>query len=331
MYRIVLLLLLICSSSFAAHNVFVTKDGTKMRKSNSESSGIKNIIKKGVQVEMVEELGDWYKISYKGSTGYISKKNGLKIKVADKTTKPKTAAKPAKKKVDKKTKKENAEWSKFKIDDLGDVEKAYRKAQAGNDGAIVALVNGLENKDKKVRMKCENSLISIGQRSLKPLYKKTRSKIYLIKSNAVSIMGKIKSPKAVPYLERSIRDKSIEKEVIDALNMIGGADAKKALERYNKSLLMSAKMDSIKAYEEKKRKVSLKKLGLTYGDTKNNILDVAMKLVQYEKTNTPKTDKVYLEYKEAFSYLVKKYDNALGSNATSQLLKDNGYSKDILK
>lgn len=336
MKKIILLLLLLSNLTFAGYNIFIMKDGTEIKSSSSNSSSTLQKVKRGAQLEMVAIEGNWYKVSVGSKVGFVYKKNGMKIKVKDKPKSNTTKEIQPKKqtvapKQNKKMQKLNEEWRKFKIDNMRDVGKAYKQAQKGVDGALVPLVNALENSNKDIRIASENSLIDIGIRSIKPLSVKTRSKIYLIKSKAVEIMGKIKSPIAVPYLERVIKDKSIETEVISALNKIGGMESQDAINRYNKSKLMEAKMDSIKVYEESRQKNELSKLGLVYGETKNNILDVAIKLVQFKKTNTAIDNKEYKKYRETFSYLVKKYDNALGSGSALQLLKDNGYSKEILK
>jgi len=336
MKKIILLLMLLSNFTFAGYSIFIMKDGTEIKSMASKSSSTLQNAKRGDQLEMVDIEGNWYKVNIDGKVAFVYKKDGMKIKIKDK---PKSE--PAKKvlqkkqivapKQNKKMQRLNEEWRKFKIDNMRDVGKAYKKAQKGVDGALVPLVNALENSNKDIKIASENSLIDIGIRSIKPLSIKTRSKIYMIKSKAVEIMGKIKSPMAVPYLERVIKDKSIETEVISALNQIGGMEAQEAINRYNKSKLMEVKMDSIKAYEESRQKNELSKLGLVYGETKNNILDVAMKLVQFKKTNTAIDNKEYKKYREVFSYLIKKYDNALGSGSALQLLKDNGYSKEILK
>ncbi len=330
MKKILFLMLVLSQVANAGYNVFIMKDGTKIKSSASESASTVTEVKRGVQLEIIGEEGNWYKVS----NGFIYKKDGMKIKTSANSTKttPASASQPKKeeKKVDKKTQKLNKEWKAFEISSMGDVSKANEKAQEGIDGAIYPLVKALEHKKAEIRTEAENCLVNIGARSLKALAPKTKSKIYLVKAKAISIMGEIGSDEAVPYLERVIRDKSVEKDVVNALNSINGSEAKSAIARYNKSKIMAQKMDSIRAYQEEKDKARLSKLGLVYGDTKNNILDVAMKLAQFKKTNTPKTNPEYKEYREVFAYLVRDYDNKLGKGASEQLLKDNGYSKDVL-
>ena len=66
-------ILLLTIMSKAATKVKVTGDTLNIRKSPSTSAKVVAMLSKGVECELIEEDGDWYKIKYKTYTGYISK------------------------------------------------------------------------------------------------------------------------------------------------------------------------------------------------------------------------------------------------------------------
>ncbi len=60
-------------STAKAATVKVTGDTLNIRKSPSTNSDVIAMLFKGVECELLEEEGEWYKIKYKNYTGYISK------------------------------------------------------------------------------------------------------------------------------------------------------------------------------------------------------------------------------------------------------------------
>lgn len=66
-------ILLLAVSSKAATKVKVTGDVLNIRKGPSTSTKVVAMLFKGVECELLEEEGDWYKVKYKTYTGYVSK------------------------------------------------------------------------------------------------------------------------------------------------------------------------------------------------------------------------------------------------------------------
>ena len=69
----VISILLLAVSSKAATKVKVTGDVLNIRKGPSTSTKVVAMLSKGVECELLEEEGDWYKVKYKTYTGYVSK------------------------------------------------------------------------------------------------------------------------------------------------------------------------------------------------------------------------------------------------------------------
>ena len=70
----VILLLVSSVSVRATTTLKVTADTLNIRKSASTSATVLSQLSKGDICELIEEDGDWYKITYKSYTGYVSKK-----------------------------------------------------------------------------------------------------------------------------------------------------------------------------------------------------------------------------------------------------------------
>lgn len=69
----VISILLLAVSSKAATKVKVTGDVLNIRKGPSTSTKVVAMLSKGVECELLEEEGDWYKVKYKTYIGYVSK------------------------------------------------------------------------------------------------------------------------------------------------------------------------------------------------------------------------------------------------------------------
>jgi len=72
----VVLITIIAMSAYTlkveAATVEVTEDVLNLRKEASTSSKILTTLSKGTECEFIEEDGDWYKVKYKGYTGYVA-------------------------------------------------------------------------------------------------------------------------------------------------------------------------------------------------------------------------------------------------------------------
>lgn len=69
----VLSMLVITITSKAATTVKITGDTVNVRKGPSTDTKVVAMLSKGVECELLEEEGDWYKIQYKKYTGYVTK------------------------------------------------------------------------------------------------------------------------------------------------------------------------------------------------------------------------------------------------------------------
>lgn len=79
------------SKPFSKFTGYVTANVLNVRKGAGTKYYVLGTLKKGTSVNVVGESGDWYKISYKGSTAYVSKQYISKTKTsASATSKPKT-------------------------------------------------------------------------------------------------------------------------------------------------------------------------------------------------------------------------------------------------
>ena len=58
-------------TAFAAQTGTVSVDALRLRAEPSTSSATITYLHSGTQVDVLEELGEWYKISYNGTTGYV--------------------------------------------------------------------------------------------------------------------------------------------------------------------------------------------------------------------------------------------------------------------
>lgn len=63
---------LVATSVFAANTAKVTAETARMRSKASTDSSIVQLISMNEEVTIIEKSGEWYKIKYKGQTGYIS-------------------------------------------------------------------------------------------------------------------------------------------------------------------------------------------------------------------------------------------------------------------
>ena len=81
-------ILILTVNSKAATKVKVTGDTLNIRKGPSTSTKVIAMLSKGVECELLEEEGDWYKVKYKTYTGYVNKEY---VKVIGDTT---TTVKP---------------------------------------------------------------------------------------------------------------------------------------------------------------------------------------------------------------------------------------------
>ena len=85
----VISVLLLTINSKAATKVKVTGDTLNIRKGPSTSTKVVAMLSKGVECEVIEEDGDWYKIKYKTYTGYVSKEYVEVIEQDTKVEEPK--------------------------------------------------------------------------------------------------------------------------------------------------------------------------------------------------------------------------------------------------
>lgn len=60
-------------SANAATTIKVTADTLNIRKGPSTDTSVVAMLSKGVECEVLEEEGNWYKIKYQNYTGYVSK------------------------------------------------------------------------------------------------------------------------------------------------------------------------------------------------------------------------------------------------------------------
>lgn len=82
---IIIMFILIGSTVLATTGITNTSD-LNFREKASTSSNIIQKISKGSKVEILDTEGDWYKISYDGKTGYVSKQYVDEEKVSDNET-----------------------------------------------------------------------------------------------------------------------------------------------------------------------------------------------------------------------------------------------------
>ena len=62
-----------CVNTTNATTVTVNTSFLKMRQEASTSSEVVAMLSEGIECELIEESGDWYKVTYKSYTGYVSK------------------------------------------------------------------------------------------------------------------------------------------------------------------------------------------------------------------------------------------------------------------
>ncbi len=62
---------LLTVAAFAAESGTVNTNALRLRSEPSTTSPTLAYLNTGAQVEILEDLGDWYKVSYKDSTGYL--------------------------------------------------------------------------------------------------------------------------------------------------------------------------------------------------------------------------------------------------------------------
>lgn len=87
---ILLFLLFLFTKSYAATGT-ITTETIRLRKEASTNSTIVELISKGEKVEIISEEKDWYKVKYKGMSGYVSKEYvQVKGKIEDSNSKEET-------------------------------------------------------------------------------------------------------------------------------------------------------------------------------------------------------------------------------------------------
>ena len=62
---------LLTAAAFAAESGTVNTDALRFRSEPSTTAPTLAYLNTGAQVEILEDLGDWYKVSHNGSTGYL--------------------------------------------------------------------------------------------------------------------------------------------------------------------------------------------------------------------------------------------------------------------
>lgn len=73
MFLAIVSLIMYSTITKAATTITVATETLNLRKKASTSSDIIATLSEGVQCELIEESGDWYKVKYKTYTGYVSK------------------------------------------------------------------------------------------------------------------------------------------------------------------------------------------------------------------------------------------------------------------
>lgn len=148
-------ILLLAVSSKATTKVKVTGDVLNIRKGPSTSTKVVAMLSKGVECELLEEEGEWYKVKYKTYTGYISKEYAEIIGETNNTEEPKNTETNTDNKNDTDNTSKNEEnntTSDTNIDE--DVKVVYKKLKQDSELKILPLVysSNIESLKKNAEM-----------------------------------------------------------------------------------------------------------------------------------------------------------------------------------
>ena len=148
-------ILLLAVSSKATTKVKVTGDVLNIRKGPSTSTKVVAMLSKGVECELLEEEGDWYKVKYKTYTGYVSKEYAEIIGETNNTEEPKNTETNTDNKNDTDNTSKNEEnntTSDTNIDE--DVKVVYKKLKQDSELKILPLVysSNIESLKKNAEM-----------------------------------------------------------------------------------------------------------------------------------------------------------------------------------
>lgn len=148
-------ILLLAVSSKATTKVKVTGDVLNIRKGPSTSTKVVAMLSKGVECELLEEEGDWYKVKYKTYTGYVSKEYAEIIGETNNAEEPKTTDTNSDNKdnTDNSSKgEENNTTSNTNVDE--DVKVVYKKLKQDSELKLLPLVysSNIERLKKNAEM-----------------------------------------------------------------------------------------------------------------------------------------------------------------------------------
>lgn len=148
-------ILLLAVSSKATTKVKVTGDVLNIRKGPSTSTKVVAMLSKGVECELLEEEGDWYKVKYKTYTGYVSKEYAEIIGETNNTEEPKNTETNTdnKNNTDNTSKnEENNTTSDTNIDE--DVKVVYKKLKQDSELKLLPLIysSNIESLKKNAEM-----------------------------------------------------------------------------------------------------------------------------------------------------------------------------------
>lgn len=148
-------ILLLTVSSKATTKVKVTGDVLNIRKGPSTSTKVVAMLSKGVECELLEEEGDWYKVKYKTYTGYVSKEYAEIIGETNNVEEPKTTDtnSDSEDDTDNSSKsEENNTTSNTDVDE--DVKVVYKKLKQDSELKILPLVysSNIESLKKNAEM-----------------------------------------------------------------------------------------------------------------------------------------------------------------------------------
>ena len=148
-------ILLLAVSSKATTKVKVTGDVLNIRKGPSTSTKVVAMLSKGVECELLEEEGEWYKVKYKTYTGYVSKEYAEIIGETNNTEEPKNTETNTDNKNDTDNTSKNEEnntTSDTNIDE--DVKVVYKKLKQDSELKILPLVysSNIESLKKNAEM-----------------------------------------------------------------------------------------------------------------------------------------------------------------------------------
>lgn len=148
-------ILLLAVSSKATTKVKVTGDVLNIRKGPSTSTKVVAMLSKGVECELLEEEGDWYKVKYKTYTGYVSKEYAEIIGETNNTEEPKNTETNTDNKNDTDNTSKNEEnntTSDTNIDE--DAKVVYKKLKQDSELKLLPLVysSNIESLKKNAEM-----------------------------------------------------------------------------------------------------------------------------------------------------------------------------------